>query len=126
MCLSISHRRKAPRSPLTVYKVYVRSMGGMRSILRPSYPGGHFNFRKNRVLCSSRASAKRGSYERDSIDYGFHVYTCKRDAIAVARNKGRVVVELEGAPEDFVAFGLNHDNRPGAVFTKLKLKRIIK
>ncbi len=126
MCLEIDQSRKAPKKPITVYKVYYRYG---KSFLQSKVVRSRFLYSEGREIRSDRASSK--VTEMHSIIKGFHVYCCKRDALgAMADSWGGVLVELTGKPEHFVSFGRNPGSAlyevKGAVFTKLTFGRILK
>ncbi len=126
MCLKINRARKAPKSPIRVYKVYATKA---KNLVASLCQGARYDYKSGKTIISSRSSA--ALTECTYVYEGFHAFTRKRDAICEfndTRKYGNdvMLIELEAQPEDFVTFGYNPDVSSGVVFTKLKFKRIIK
>lgn len=60
------------------------------------------------------------------VDYGIHVFTDINDACSLLMElPHRILVEVEGHPDDFVARGLNSGRTDGMVFDKVTVKQVL-
>ena len=128
MCLILDNKtKKPPTKPVRVYKVYTRQVGGK---LRSVSMSNTVAYKRGQQIVSNRPFSNKvtfGESQERRVNYGFHTFTVKRQAeMSLRRSKNRVLVEMEGKPEHFVAFGTNNGDSKGAVFSTLTFKKMHK
>ena len=126
MCLSIENLTQATRRPKRTVRVFKWYKWDGEEFLSP-YQVEYCALKPGEIISSSRETTSLTDSEEKvrSVEVGFHGFQTLKDVLNDVYDPsfyGTCIVEMEGAPEDFVARG-KFGRSNSIVFTRLKVKR---